>query len=458
MKTLLHLLAALLIAAAAGALDRPSAPAGGVHGKISCDGCHKGDLPTDCDGCHKAAYNPHPVNMKPTMAVPPELPLSPVGLVTCATCHAVHGGKSEDSYVRNGVGHFASRRTFCYKCHTDGLAGINPHDARGGLSRCLFCHEADETGVNSKTTVNQPLAITCRFCHGISDAGHANLLGVSVAGEDREVADCAHCHDPHTTTDTIYNLKPTILAAIGRAQETSPHRGDYTDCRKCHTRTFADEIRATGEKLLQGGNIRMLCLTCHVTLRGHHPTGIALDEQRSAKLRESGLDLPFDKNGQLTCWTCHKNGCDDEKITIEMRHYDRAKLDQSLCWACHDQDEYANTDPHIDDPGACAWCHETKPIAGVKGSKGLIASPTMICLRCHPVEPHPGKTGHVGPPRQGMNVDHNLPLGEEGEITCVTCHDPHYKTIIPASRLRMARICLGCHGGRFRLEKDRASR
>jgi len=43
-----------------------------------------------CGGCHRLPHQNHPVDMVPTLQVPPDLPLDKQGKLTCATCHDPH--------------------------------------------------------------------------------------------------------------------------------------------------------------------------------------------------------------------------------------------------------------------------------------------------------------------------------------------------------------------------------
>lgn len=109
-----------------------------------CDFCHQGspqspsslfqDSPTlACLRCHgdlmKSGYM-HPVDILPgQVAIPNDFPLSPSGLITCTTCHAVH------SPYLDSVGEHSSflrqperGRAFCALCHSDSnLDGSDSH-------------------------------------------------------------------------------------------------------------------------------------------------------------------------------------------------------------------------------------------------------------------------------------------------------------------------------------------
>ncbi|HUK33062.1 MAG TPA: cytochrome c3 family protein [Vicinamibacterales bacterium] len=71
-----------------------------------------------CYSCHDDEGPSHHVGIKPKKPVPDLLPLSGDGLITCGTCHFVHGEKtSNESFERID-------------------------NSRGGL--CLTCHELSE--------------------------------------------------------------------------------------------------------------------------------------------------------------------------------------------------------------------------------------------------------------------------------------------------------------------------
>jgi cytochrome c3-like protein len=76
------------------------------------------DLEERCILCHGDQGPSHHTGIRPRKAVPAALPLSVEGLITCATCHFVHGepGVSKDF--------------------------LRIDNARGGL--CLTCHELSE--------------------------------------------------------------------------------------------------------------------------------------------------------------------------------------------------------------------------------------------------------------------------------------------------------------------------
>jgi hypothetical protein len=104
--------------------------------EVECTGCHTAerttleqdraaarallapDLEERCLLCHGDQGPSHHTGIRPRKPVPDTLPLSAEGLITCATCHFVHGepGAAKDF--------------------------LRVDNARGGL--CLTCHELSE--------------------------------------------------------------------------------------------------------------------------------------------------------------------------------------------------------------------------------------------------------------------------------------------------------------------------
>jgi hypothetical protein len=76
------------------------------------------DLEQRCLVCHGDEGPSHRTGMPPNKPVPDTLPLSSTGLITCATCHFMHGEK-------NPFGDF-----------------VRLDNSHGGL--CLTCHQLSE--------------------------------------------------------------------------------------------------------------------------------------------------------------------------------------------------------------------------------------------------------------------------------------------------------------------------
>lgn len=111
----------------------------GVHvhnqvGKVRCLDCHvtlplkqkvlsfNQEIKAVCAKCHKETCGQdghHPVDVRPSMEIPPDMFLDEKGMLTCITCHSFHAGwgkyeQSRPNFLRRPPG-----RTFCFYCHKE---------------------------------------------------------------------------------------------------------------------------------------------------------------------------------------------------------------------------------------------------------------------------------------------------------------------------------------------------
>ncbi len=220
-----------------------------------------------------------------------------------------------------------------------------------------------------------------------------------------------------------------------------------------------------------------------------HPVDIPLSIEKKATI-PAEFPLTDDK---ITCDTCHNMALQCEP-KYELQHHNKAFLrtDSSLgrtflCFQCHQEEQYKMFDPHkqIDESGkinpeSCLYCHENRPdeqhatLESQKDGGGairLVGNLEVLCLRCHNKKAinHPLNKNHLVKPSKKVasrmhwsekNLRIILPLNDEGKVTCITCHNPHERGVIPTvkpasagasdqGRLRKARgggsICVVCH-------------
>lgn len=90
----------------------------------------------------------------------------------------------------------------------------------------------------------------------------------------------------------------------------------------------------------------------------------------------------------------------------------------------------------------CSICHKAEPPA-------LLLDPVTTCVKCHPgnIGNHP-VTRHPMGQMSRIKIPSYLPLTEENEMVCYTCHNPHKKTKFPKMlRVDYFRLCQACHVG-----------
>lgn len=90
----------------------------------------------------------------------------------------------------------------------------------------------------------------------------------------------------------------------------------------------------------------------------------------------------------------------------------------------------------------CSVCHTSEPPL-------LNLDPVTTCTKCHPgnVGNHPVTRHPIGKmPR--IRVPASLPLTENGEMVCYTCHEPHNRSRHGKMlRVDFTKLCATCHAG-----------
>ena len=267
--------------------------------------------------------------------------------------------------------------------------------------------------------------------------------------------------------------------------ETNVHFNEHY-CTECHL----ERPEPHGELHLRYENYTQSC-RCHgyTSDTYTHPVDKTLSPEKLATIP---AELPLTDN-KITCNTCHNMAlqCNPR---YGQRSHNKSFLRTNpsygrtfLCFQCHEEDQYKMFDPHIQmtesgtiNEESCLYCHVTMPdvekatLESQKNGKDtihLVGNLEVICLRCHDDKAgsHPLNKNHRVKPSDKVikrmhwserNLWILLPLNDEGKITCITCHNPHERGVIPTEkaaaagasekgRLRKAwgggSICVACH-------------
>lgn len=111
----------------------------------------------------------------------------------------------------------------------------------------------------------------------------------------------------------------------GKAAEDPHFRKDGKGCVVCHLSQPGQGSSPTRDNNLQfGGDIVALCSSCHRGYKHMHPVRIAV-----APNMKSPEDLPLDRDGKITCITCHDVM---ERMGV---HRKRRVSGRGLCLNCH---------------------------------------------------------------------------------------------------------------------------
>ena len=255
-------------------------------------------------------------------------------------------------------------------------------------------------------------------------------------------------------------------------KENIHYTGKY--CKECHVKT----PEKGGAKFLKyDGDFEKLCGRCHDSASNYvHPAGMKPTEGKIGKIPAS---FPL-KNGRVSCSTCHD-------LYLQCRESPNPKKKTSLrgapfkkrtdfCFNCHNKKSYEMQKVHdqlnangdmVDEK--FLYCHVEKPDVEQTKYKNikLLENSAAICQGCHVISgTHVGGGfNHLVKPSakaladiKHMENEFNLimPLDDNGKMTCITCHNPHAKGVIPAelpaakgadskSRQRLPGLCVECH-------------
>lgn len=182
-----------------------------------------------------------------------------------------------------------------------------------------------------------------------------------------------------------------------------------------------------------GANEVAYCSKCHTAgCPMPHPELVAVNWPTNGR-----VNLP---GGKVSCNSCHTPGF--------RRRVDAflAQDQKGLCAVCH-FGAHALPDAHPYTT-RCSSCH-TSPrnelVTGHPATRNMTADIDEECLRCH----YDGAITHPVGIKNTKKPAPDLPLAQDGAITCVTCHFGHsnqnQNTQLLRANNRRGGLCLKCH-------------
>lgn len=462
----------VLLLGAVTAVDAGSPPAG-LHKSLPCVQCHpRGEGESvGCAECHDSANHVHPTNVAAPATVPPEFPLEQ-GRLGCATCHRLHSPTGPYALRALAGRDSSGLRDLCTACHGAGLASQDPHRATPGVNRCSFCHAPiDPKAVlyGARPKIRAAADRVCDYCHNMGAQSHPrNIdpvldLPPGLPRGTKGAITCLTCHSPHGSSRFTHYVREEYGAHFERGKEDNPHQNDRHSCAGCHVKKSPTQLTAADHELRFQGDANMLCISCHVRARSHHPVGVPVTGAMADRLAKAG-GLPLDDERRTVCTTCHTNNCESGEQRMSVRSYEPKKMNLTLCWGCHDKGEFATTDPHQGSADTakqgCVFCHDRPPVKGLERAEDLyfVSQVKMICLRCHE-SLSDLDVSHMGKAPSPTIMTRlqafakakatEFPLEKDGRFTCTTCHNPHFATAGKGkkhrTRLPTREMCALCH-------------
>lgn len=310
--------------------------------------------------------------------------------------------------------------------------------------------------------------VSCLSCH---DA-HGNV-GEDMLPADAYVADCVACHTriaqrprdghPWNIRTAAHGLPLGPQNSLACISCHSAHGEDRAtaSCRACHG--------AEQQELREGGHAEVACLDCHDVhpgVGGAHagqdgdPDGCLACHAPGRRAAQAGI-----APGSLGHPVGGAARQDGEALSCRSCHGDHAPTRPPGCGECHeDQAAAEKRGGHGDtDCVDCHPAHATAPMATLR----LDLNPaTTACLACHgdqhgqgkatrvPELEHPdlAEGGKRWTPLAGLPLyDASgavLPTGQNGAITCGSCHVTHgpYNDKDKLRRTGWEKACASCHG------------
>lgn len=413
-----------------------------------CMECHTIGGP----GSHNRPYvDAHAIGTVLSEGMSTDLPLdSATGSIGCLTCHDPHYPRASDVAVEEVDSHIPEPRSFlrhdgsqlCVLCHDKiGQSQRAPHDP------------ADYTPEVREELGLHPSVGPCRVCHTTHSAQGPHLWTQRPhAVSDDSIANlCGACHEDKVgVEDSVHDP-----GANEWAKDLSfASKGSCVDCHPVHGKNEQQSIWAS---LGDQDTAATLCENCH---REGGPGKVIETPHMGKTVPADNDSLPagyvLSNDGRILCTTCH-----DIHQRPQSPKLLRAPV-PDLCGLCHE--EKLDVQDSVHDPGANEWadklgfvsegsCVDCHRIHGPERQGGIwefISSPdtpSQLCEICHRAEATgtPVETPHVGKTlASGLT---NLPISEEKQVLCTSCHDIHQKA--PGPKLRASRqdsrLCLECH-------------
>ena len=398
--------------------------------------------------------------------------------VICETCHTAHGSPYESFLIES-----ARNSQLCLECHSDKkiftpegkrkpFHVINAKSKKVRIPDKLI-KKGSKLGFNG--------IIICQTCHKVhNNKVEEHLLLIK---KDEKSTLCLTCHtDKKYLADTKHNLIHSAPKEKNLEGKTVREAGI---CSACHLPHKAARKLGEGQDFTT-----QLCLSCHS--KGNiaeesippdytHPLNVRPYETKeeivltTIAIEKEKLSLPLfnkygvhDKNGEITCTTCHdphrwqanstkgeiRKDVKGDKTTSFLR-----KPAPEICKECHNDKFYIADSKHDlnkvapkeknilkqtpEESGLCETCHLVHGgqkdylwARKIKTKSDNVAQ--NLCISCHS-EKGMAKKKVIKDYSHPINISPfekelttTLPLfdkdgkvSKKGVMTCQTCHDPH---------------------------------
>ena len=346
----------------------------------------------------------------------------------CLSCHDPHLSPNRSLLEEAGP-------ALCASCHREIVAGATaPTGHPPAADDCTSCHQPHSS--SNAMLLTSPRESLCSECHDLE----ASDLIASHLGAPLATLDCLTCHSPHGAGNE------KLLAA-------TLHPPVLEGCDTCHTGRF-DELEENGKSAL--------CTMCHSEIEdivSGSPRPHAALEMAACTVCHNPHASPQPKlikaaDGKA-CFECHS---DIAPVDGEQLHGVIAVLG---CEACHEPHGGENEKLlRVTGSELCLSCHEVARIDIPKDAESIEVGgrsiPARVAARMASLRLSPdGERNHptanhrvLGLPSPERMKASGVESSFEGELTCLTCHDPHKgkgRGLFRWGASSTLEVCMQCH-------------
>lgn len=373
----------------------------------SCQGCHRDPFGSKirlrargerlCSACHAGIAKP------PSGGMTHGALAGVRGRAGCLSCHDPHMSERRALLVESGP-------ALCESCHEDVTALATASSGHAAAADdCGTCHLPHTSDLPRLLTAKE--GELCQSCHDYEDED----LVAAHLGAPLESRRCLSCHDPHGS-ESVHLLAgaahPPVLDGCDLCHEGSWNElvedGESALCTMCHD----DVEEAASQAPVPHPALEMVaCVECHnphasaqehlVRLPGGGECAPCHEEQAASE-----GEVAHGVIGLLGCRACHEpHGGGKGKLL-------RAEGDE-LCLACHDGKRVKIDD---DESVTLLGRFQVEPAVARRAASLRLSADGQ---RDHPVIKHRAR---------GTPTEMELARSDStfrGELTCMTCHDPH---------------------------------
>jgi predicted CXXCH cytochrome family protein len=402
--------------------------------------------------------------------------------IICETCHTAHGSPYE-SFLIDDAGNSA----LCLDCHDD--KNLFTPDGKRNPFHVINVIPQKATIPASLIKKGAKLghkgSITCQTCHKI----HNNRLKkpLLLIENDEKSTLCLTCHSDKIS---VSSSKHNLVRSAPREKNLEGHTASEAGvCSACHL-PHRPARALSGKKDFS----TQLCMSCHgkgavAAKKGFtgsaHPLNInpfdiqyTHSEAPIIDVEENQLMLPLfnkfgvqDKNGKMTCSTCHNphesrmdstNGKATRHLKENQPTYFLRKQAPNICGECHGNKFFIANSKHDlskvapesknilnqtpSESGLCRSCHAVhggninfmwaREITSKSGN-----TRQDLCMSCHneqgisktKITTGVSHTLNISPAEKGLTAtlplfQKNGKMSKDGDMTCSTCHDAHKRS------------------------------